>query len=105
MTYRELKAALAVFGLEERATLADIKSRHRELVKRYHPDTGQGEDDPAQIRKINTAYQVLMEYLQSYRFSFSEQEFYEQNADERLRRQFMDDMLWGGGRVREEPDA
>lgn len=96
MTYEELQAALSVFGLGERATIKEIKARHRELVKRYHPDAG-GEHDPEQIRKVNAAYRVLRDYVESYRFSFTEKEFYEQNPEERIRRQFMDDPLWGKG--------
>lgn len=96
MTYAELKEAVAVLGLDRRATLMQIKARHRELVKRYHPDAG-GQDDPERIRKVNAAYKVLSEYVQSYCYSFAEQEFYEQNPEERLRRQFFDDELWGNG--------
>lgn len=97
MTYGELKAAVAVFGLGPRATLKEIKSRHRELVKRHHPDSA-ADDDPESIRKVNEAYQVLLAYLSEYHFCFDEEEFYEQNPEERLRRQFMEDPLWGGGR-------
>ena len=32
----------------------------------------------------------------SYAFSFSEDEFLNQNPDERLRQQFAEDPLWGG---------
>ena len=95
MTYADLRAALTVFGLSDRATLKEIKIRHRELVKRHHPDAGAG--NPANIREVNAAYGVLREYVESYRFSFAEEEFYEQNPEERIRRQFMDDPLWGKG--------
>lgn len=95
MTYEELMRAVAVFGLGERASLKEIKSRHRELVRKHHPDAGPV-DDPEQIRRVNAAYQVLVGYLAGYRFSFEEEEFYEQNPEERLRRQFMDGPLWGG---------
>ncbi|HOP39990.1 MAG TPA: J domain-containing protein [Geobacteraceae bacterium] len=94
MTFAELQEALHVFGLGDRATLKEIRTRHRELVKRYHPDAGGGDCDE-RIRRINAAYKVIMEYVTSYRFSFAEDEFYEQNPEERLRRQFMDDPLWG----------
>ncbi len=95
MTYSDLKQALAVFGLAERATIGEIKARHRELVRRYHPD--RGEDlDPERIRAINAAYAILRAYCDQYRFSFAEEEFYEQNPDERLRRQFARDPIWGG---------
>jgi curved DNA-binding protein CbpA len=96
MTYKELKAAVKVFELGERATLKEIKSRHRELVKRYHPDSGSAADQQ-EIRKVNAAYRVLLDYVTDYRFSFEEEEFYEHNPEERLRRQFMDEALWGRG--------
>jgi DnaJ-class molecular chaperone len=95
MTYPELQQALAVFGLSGRASLAELKARHRELVKRLHPDTGTA--DPAGIRQVNAAYRILQSYVATYRFSFAEEEFYEQNPDERLRRQFGNDPIWGGG--------
>jgi DnaJ-class molecular chaperone len=96
MTYKELRAALKVFELGERASLKEIRSRHRELVKRYHPDAGSA-DDPGEIRKVNAAYRVLLDYVTDYSFSFAEEEFYEQSPEERLRRQYMDEALWGSG--------
>ena len=94
MTYRELQKALEIFALPERATMKQIKGRHRELVKRFHPDRG-AEVDPERIRLINAAYRVLLDYCDSYTFSFGEREFYEHNPEERLRMQFSDDPLWG----------
>jgi len=93
MTFADLQGACALFGLGERATLAEIKDRHRELVKRCHPDRGDGGDQEG-IRQVNAAYRVLHDYVSAYRFSFVEEEFYEQNPEERLRRQFMSDPLW-----------
>ncbi len=95
MTFSDLQLALACLGLGDRATLGEIKSRHRELVKRYHPDSGGG-NEAERIRVINAAYAVLRAYCDQYRFFFSEEEFYEQNPDERLRRQFARDPIWGG---------
>jgi DnaJ-class molecular chaperone len=94
MTYADLQEAIRVMGLGERATLKEIKVRHRELVKRHHPDTG-NTDEPEMIRQVNAAYRVLLDYVSAYRFSFAEDEFYEQNPEERIWRQFADDPLWG----------
>jgi len=94
MTYSNLQEALKVLGLAERATLKDIKTRHRELVKRYHPDTG-STSGPKTIREINDAYKFVLDYVSNYRFSFAEDEFYEQNPEERIWMQFSDDPLWG----------
>ena len=88
MKYEDMRAALQVMGLKERPTLREIKTRHRELVKRHHPDVGNENDNEA-IRKINDAYVVVLAYVTGYRFSFTENEFLDQNPDERLRRQFM----------------
>lgn len=94
MIYSELQKALRVLGLGERATLGEIKARYRILVKKHHPDTGAAVD-PEVIRSVNAAYRMLLDYVTAYCFSFAEDEFYEQNPEERLRRQFMDDPLWG----------
>ncbi len=96
MTYSELKSSLQVFGLGEQATLKKIKARHRELVKQHHPDTGAGQA-LEQIRKVNVAYKTLMTYVESFHFMFSEEEFYRQNPEARVREQFKDDPLWGKG--------
>lgn len=94
MTYADLKEALLVMDLGERVTLKEIKTRHKELVKRHHPDTG-NTDEPEMIRKVNAAYQVVLDYIAAYRFSFAKEEFFEQNPEERLRQQFADDPVWG----------
>lgn len=94
MKYADLVKSLEILGLSDRVTLREIKARHRELVLRHHPDTGE-EGDPERIRLINAAYALLREYTDAYRLSFSEEEFYEQNPDERLRMQFEDAPLWG----------
>jgi DnaJ-class molecular chaperone len=89
MTYADLQEALHVLGLGERASMKDIKARHRALVKRHHPDAG-AMSAPDVIRQINAAYRILSDYVTEYRFSFAEDEFYEQNPEERFRQQFMD---------------
>lgn len=94
MTYSDLQEALRVLGLEERVTLREIKTRHKELVKRYHPDTG-NTDEPEKIRQVNAAYRIVLDYVTGYRFACTSEEFYEQNPEERLRQQFSNDPVWG----------
>ncbi|MBN1596158.1 J domain-containing protein [candidate division FCPU426 bacterium] len=95
MVYADLKAALEVFALCNRATMRDIQKRHRELVKKHHPDACGEESE--KIRHINAAYKILKQYIETYRYAFSEEEFYGQYPEERVRRQFSDDPLWGQG--------
>lgn len=94
MTHDELKSALRVFGFGERATLREIKARYRELAKRHHPDGGDSEETE-EIYRVNEANRVILEYVESYRFCFSEREYLEQYPEEHLRRRLMADPLWG----------
>lgn len=53
-----------VLGLTETATLSEIKSAYRLLVKRYHPDVrkyGYTEYDKNKLAQIQEAYKKLME--------------------------------------------
>jgi curved DNA-binding protein CbpA len=93
MDYSELRQAQELLGLGERASLKEIKERYRELARQHHPDAG-GEENQV-MQGINAAYALLLAYVEAYRFSFAEDEFYEQQPEERLRRQFDDDPLWG----------
>jgi hypothetical protein len=97
MTHLELKEALGVFGWSERdaLTLAQVKRRHRDLAKGCHPDL-KGERSSVDMQRLNAAAAILLAYLNSYRCSFTEEEFYFQNPDERLRMQFANDPVWGG---------
>ena len=95
MAYDDLTEALKLFDLREHATLAEIRKRHRKLVKEFHPDHGNSDSD--KIRQINQAYQLLRDYCASYRYSFSLEEYLQQNPEERIQRQFYDAPVWGSG--------
>jgi len=52
--------ALTVLDLEPNATLAEVKARYKELVKRYHPDANGGDHSAEErLKRINEAYSVL----------------------------------------------
>jgi DnaJ-class molecular chaperone len=98
MTHKDLLEAIDILGLPKRASLTEIKQRHRQLVKQHHPDSdGQTEEDEEIIRKINSAYELLRSYCDHYRFSFDHDTFLLQNPEERIREQFYSDPIWGGG--------
>ncbi len=52
--------AMMIMGLEPPLSLAGIKSRYKELVKKYHPDINR--DDPKAeelLKSVNMAYTIL----------------------------------------------
>ena len=88
-----MEKALGVLSLKGPVTFGGIRTRHRALIKRFHPDAGGGED--ARIREINAAYELVSQYCQAYRFSLTREEFLEQRPEERLRQQFANSVVWG----------
>jgi curved DNA-binding protein CbpA len=57
---RALKRALETLGLDEKASLNDIKSRYKELVKMHHPDANGGDRSAeGRLRDVIVAYQQL----------------------------------------------
>ena len=59
--------ALALMGLEPPVDLDAIKTRYKELAKKYHPDlTGNDKQAEELLKKINMAYTVLKVAYQKF---------------------------------------
>ncbi len=72
---QEIKQALDILEISSFVSLKEIKSRYKELSKKYHPDVYNDKD---KMPKINQAYETLKEYIESFRFSFDEEEINKQ---------------------------
>ena len=54
------RQAFSTLGLDETASLTDIKKRYKQLVKRYHPDAcGSAKPDEERLKRIIEAYHRL----------------------------------------------
>ena len=74
-TFVEIDRARRVLGLEQRASIEDIRAAYRRLSKRYHPDAGESaSEDSGAFREIHDAYRLLLSYCQQYQFSFIPEE-------------------------------
>ncbi len=71
MSYEKIQEALEILGLPTLITKEDIKRRYKELVKRYHPDRG---GDAKKLQEIKEAYELLTEYIEGFRYTFSKDE-------------------------------
>ena len=72
---KSIQQALEVLGLPPMISQKELKERYRELSKRYHPDRGGSHEEMAQI---NRAYKILQNYMENYRFTFSDEEILKQ---------------------------
>ncbi len=71
----EFQKALDFMGLTSFVTFKEIKDRYKELSKKYHPDFG---GDAKMMDRLNKSYNLLKEYIENYRFYFSEEEISKQ---------------------------
>jgi DnaJ-class molecular chaperone len=69
--YEEIETALEMLELPTLITKADLKKQYRFVSKKYHPDIG-GEVEKQE--QINSAYKLLMKYIEEFRYTFDEKE-------------------------------
>ena len=95
-SFKKIDAARRLFNLEERATILQIKTAYRNLAKKYHPDTTQESKEVSEkmMRKLNDAFQMLMEYTLNVPISFKKEDLSSQDPEEILSEQFKDDWLY-----------
>lgn len=74
--FKQIDEARKILGLDERATLDEIKGSYRELAREYHPDTCKGDPElcAEMAKKINHAKDILLAYCSGYRYSFKEKD-------------------------------
>lgn len=73
----QIDEARRLLGLEEIATLKEIKDAYRNLSLRYHPDRCKDEkkkECEEMFKKISQANSILMAYCACYKYSFKEKD-------------------------------
>jgi len=69
----QIEAALDVLDLPRLITRGDIKKRYRQLAREHQPDRHGGadrSDADETMERINAAYTLLMEYVDTFRYRF-----------------------------------
>lgn len=73
---KDIQSALDLLDLPTLITKSDIKKRYRQLARVHHPDLNQG--NIANMEAINHSYELLMEYIESFRYTFDSDEIAKQ---------------------------
>ncbi|MBN2000113.1 J domain-containing protein [candidate division KSB1 bacterium] len=92
--------AARLLGINTPLTLAQIKEKYREMLKKWHPDKcgHEVETSKEMTEKIINAYEIITEYLEMYKFSFSEKEIKKNLPIDRREwweEMYGEDPLWG----------
>ncbi len=74
--FNEIEEARQLLGLGETATLKEIKRAYRTLAHRHHPDKQSGGESAGSenMKRLNRAYNLLMEYCNEYKYSFKKED-------------------------------
>ncbi len=75
-TYQKISEARRVLGIPEQATLTEIKTKYRKLIKKWHPDINRENKDQCDkmTKKIIHSYAIIFGYCKEYKISFSQEE-------------------------------
>ncbi len=99
--WQKIRKAANLLGLENQASLAEIKKAYRRHAKKCHPDTAEsrpGKDTDSTtstMTEITEAYQLLIDYCGSFRFPLipgADESF---DAEDWWLDRFGQDPLWG----------
>ena len=73
--FEETDEARKLLGLGETASLKEIQQAYRNMALHHHPDKNNGDasiNQEVAMKKLNEAYEILMDYGNHYKLSFSE---------------------------------
>lgn len=73
----EFQDAVESLELLSLTTKEHVRKKYLKLSRQYHPDMQGGSTE--KFQEIRQAYEVLVEYMDNFRFVFDENEFKQQN--------------------------
>jgi len=73
----EFQAAVESLELLSLTSKDHVRKKYLKLSKKYHPDMEGGSTE--KFQEVREAYEILVEYMDNFRFVFSEEEFKQQN--------------------------
>lgn len=73
MDYEKFEKAVDLFGILIRTSKKEIKQKYLKLSKKYHPDMPDGSEE--KFQELQEAYEILNDYMDSFIYSFDEEEF------------------------------
>jgi len=65
------------------STMSEITKKYKQKAKKIHSDLG-GIDE--EMKKLNEAYEIIKNYIQNYKFSFTEEEISKQFPEEFIKK-------------------
>ncbi len=77
VSLEEFKEAVESLELLSLTSREYVRKKYLKLSRQYHPDMEGGSTE--KFQEIQEAYEILVEYMDNFRFVFDENEFKQQN--------------------------
>jgi len=77
VSLQEFQDAVESLELLSLTTKEHVRKKYLKLSRKYHPDMEGGSTQ--KFQEIREAYEILVEYMDNFRFVFTEDEFKQQN--------------------------
>ena len=65
------------------STFSEITKKYKQQAKKIHSDLGGSNEE---MQKLNEAYEIIKNYIQNYKFSFTEEEVSRQFPEEFIKK-------------------
>jgi hypothetical protein len=103
-TRRErLLAARDLLGLDDSASIAEIRKAYRNKAKEYHPDTAAPDNsDETGMHRLTEAYKTLIDYCQDFKIPLNPSESDPTDDEDWWMNRFGNDPLWGKGKAKQK---
>ena len=101
--YEEIIEAKSLFSLNEKETIGEIKRKINTLIKEWHPDVCNKDEEISKEKSISLikAKEVIMEYLENYKISFEKAEIEKYLSPQEIwMSQFGNDHIWSNGKTK-----
>ena len=99
--WKSIARARKLLQLGDKATKGEIKRSYRRMCKKYHPDNAGNSSETSEIMyAITGAYELLMRYIEEYRFPLKPSEHDVYDAEDWWLDRFGQDPLWGKSKRR-----
>ncbi len=95
--YEDITKARGILDIGKTDTLKNIKDKFNKLIKVYHPDVCKEPPDICKKKseEIISAYKIIMDYCDNYKFSFEKEEVMKYLSNEEFwEMRFGDDPMW-----------
>ena len=77
LSLSEFQDAVESLELLSLTTKEHVRKKYLKLSRKYHPDMEGGSTE--KFQEIREAYEILVEYMDNFRFTFTDEEFKQQN--------------------------